>query len=135
MFRSRLAAATVTATMAAGAVVGIAPLAMATPAAAPASACVGDLQSAQTSNNAAIAADQADDPAAARTHNVATAAYLEAAIGDCQGQPQVVGAGILMATATNATALVYNILGFSSVALGSEQATASAISQALANAS
>ncbi|AEY86821.1 hypothetical protein ACWC4C_06070 [Streptomyces olivaceoviridis] len=134
MFRSRLAAAAAVTTMAAGAVVGIAPLAMAAPDAA-VSACVADLQSAQTSNNAAIAADQANNPAAARTHNVSTATYLVAAIGDCQGQPQVVGTNVLAATATNATALVYNLLGASSAALGSEQATASAITQALANAS
>ncbi|MFE9360741.1 hypothetical protein ACFYPB_42710 [Streptomyces olivaceoviridis] len=133
MFRSRLAAAAAVTTMAAGAVVGIAPLAMAAPAAV--SACVADLQSAQTSNNAAIAADQANNPAAARTHNVSTATYLVAAIGDCQGQPQVVGTNVLAATATNATALVYNLLGASSAALGSEQATASALTQALANAS
>ncbi|MES4891002.1 hypothetical protein [Streptomyces sp. NPDC096012] len=134
MFRSRLAAAAVTATMAGGAVVGIAPLAMAAPAAAAASACVSDLQAAQTSNNAAIAADQASDPAGARSHDVATATYLAAAIGDCQGQPQVVGANVLTANATNATALVYNLLGAASAALGAEQATASAITQALANA-
>ncbi|MFI9246568.1 hypothetical protein ACIGXF_29305 [Streptomyces sp. NPDC053086] len=134
MFRSRLATATVVTAMAAGAVVGIAPLATAAPAAA-VSACVADLQAAQTANNAAIAADQASNVAGARTHNAATATYLVAAIGDCQGQPQVVGSNILTATATNATALVYNLLGASSAALSSEQATASAITQALANAS
>ncbi|MET8560813.1 hypothetical protein ABZV75_09465 [Streptomyces flaveolus] len=134
MFRSRLAAATVATAMAAGAVVGIAPLAMAAPAAA-VSACVADLQSAQTSNDAAIAADQANSPATARNHNVATATYLVAAIGDCLGQPQVVRTNVLTATAANATALVYNLLGASSAALSSEQAAASAISQALANAS
>ncbi|MEU7428340.1 hypothetical protein [Streptomyces sp. NPDC040750] len=134
MIRFRLAAAAVVTTMAAGAIVGIAPLASAAPAAA-VSSCVADLQAAQTSNNAAIAADQASNPAGARSHNVATATYLLSAIGDCQGQPQVVGSNVLTATATNATALVYNLLGASSAALSSEQATASAITQALANAS
>ncbi|MYV43149.1 hypothetical protein GT030_30920 [Streptomyces sp. SID1328] len=132
MFRSRLAAAAATAALAAGAVVGIAPLATAAPAAV--SACVSDLQSAQTANNAAIAADQANNPAGARIQNVAAATYLAAAIGDCQGQPNVVGANVLTATATNATALVYNVLGVTSSALGAEQATASAITQALASA-
>ncbi|MFF9373260.1 hypothetical protein ACF1BB_01765 [Streptomyces griseoluteus] len=132
MFRSRLAAAAATAALAAGAVVGIAPLATAAPAAV--SACVSDLQSAQTANNAAIAADQANNPAGARIQNVATATYLAAAIGDCQGQPNVVGTNVLTATASNATALVYNILGVTSSALGAEQATASAITQALASA-
>ncbi|WP_030594693.1 hypothetical protein [Streptomyces anulatus] len=132
MFRSRFAVAAVTATMAVGAVVGIAPVAMAAPVA---SACVTALESAQTSNNAAIAADEANNPAAARTHNVVTATYLVSAVGDCQGQPQVVGANILTASASNGTALVYNILGVTSAALAAEQATASAISQALANAS
>ncbi|MGW4227027.1 hypothetical protein ACWEG1_26615 [Streptomyces bauhiniae] len=131
MFRSRLAAATATAALAAGAVVGIAPLATAAPAV---SACVSDLQSAQTANNAAIAADQANNAAGARIQNVAAATYLAAAIGDCQGQPTVVGANVLTATATNATALVYNILGVTSSALSSEQATASALTQALASA-
>ncbi|MET8695317.1 hypothetical protein ACFTT0_06620 [Streptomyces bauhiniae] len=131
MFRSRLAAAAATAALAAGAVVGIAPLATAAPAV---SACVSDLQSAQTANNAAIAADQANNAAGARIQNVAAATYLAAAIGDCQGQPTVVGANVLTATATNATALVYNILGVTSSALSSEQATASALTQALASA-
>ncbi|MFC8277850.1 hypothetical protein ACFUJR_36035 [Streptomyces sp. NPDC057271] len=135
MFRSRIAAAAVTATMAVGAVVGIAPLAMAAPAAAAVSPCVSALESAQASNDAAIAADEANDPAAARTHNVVTATYLVSAIGDCQGQPQVVGANILTASASNGTALVYNILGVTSAALAAEQATASALDQALANAS
>ncbi|MEV5957557.1 hypothetical protein AB0M11_27955 [Streptomyces sp. NPDC051987] len=134
MFRSRLAAATATATMAAGAIVGIAPLATAAPAAAAVSSCVADLQSAQTANNAAIAADTASNPAGARTHNLATATYLVAAMGDCQGQPQVVGSNILTASATNAIALLQNLFGNANAALGSEQATASAISQALANA-
>ncbi|MFD8719849.1 hypothetical protein ACFV2H_17985 [Streptomyces sp. NPDC059629] len=58
-----------------------------------------------------------------------------AAIGACQGQPQVVGVNVLTANATNSVALVYNVLGASSVALGSGQATASAITRALANAS
>ncbi|MGW5332792.1 hypothetical protein [Streptomyces bauhiniae] len=131
MFRSRLAAAAATAALAAGAVVGIAPLATAAPVV---SACVSDLQSAQTANNAAIAADQANNPAGARIQNVAAATYLAAAIGDCQGQPTVVGANVLTATATNATALVYNILGVTSSALAAEQATASALTQALASA-
>ncbi|MEW2319362.1 hypothetical protein [Streptomyces bauhiniae] len=131
MFRSRLAAVTATAALAAGAVVGIAPLATAAPAV---SACVSDLQSAQTANNAALAADQANNAAGARIQNVAAATYLAAAIGDCQGQPTVVGANVLTATATNATALVYNILGVTSSALSSEQATASALTQALASA-
>ncbi|MEU2913758.1 hypothetical protein ACWCQ0_29120 [Streptomyces massasporeus] len=134
MFRPRLAAV-VTVTMAAGAVLGVAPLAVAAPAAAAVSACVSDLQAAQSSNNAAIAADQVNNTAGARTHNVVTATYLVAAIGDCHGQPPVVGANVLTASATNATALVQNLLGASSAALASEQATASALSQALANAS
>ncbi|MEU6064698.1 MULTISPECIES: hypothetical protein [Streptomyces] len=134
MIRSRLAAATVTAALAAGAVVGIAPLAMATPAAA-ASPCVNDLEAAQASNNAAIAADQANDTTTARTHNLSTATSLVAAMGDCLGQPQVVVANILTASATNASAIVHNWIGASSSALSSEQATASAIDQALANAS
>lgn len=131
MFRTRIAAAAATAALAAGAVVGIAPLASAGPMV---TACVSDLQSAQTANNAAIAADQANNPAGARIQNVAAATYLAAAIGDCQGQPTTVGANVLTATATNATALVYNILGITSSALSSEQATASALTQALASA-
>lgn len=131
MFRTRIAAAAATAALAAGAVVGIAPLASAGPMV---TACVADLQSAQTANNAAIAADQANNPAGARIQNVAAATYLAAAIGDCQGQPTTVGVNVLTATATNATALVYNILGITSSALSSEQATASALTQALASA-
>ncbi|MDV9192077.1 hypothetical protein R6L23_28380 [Streptomyces sp. SR27] len=131
MNRSRLAAATVTAAMAAAAAVGFAPLAVAAPAAAP-SACVSDLQAAQTSNNAAIAADQVNNTPAARTANLSTATSLVAAIGDCAGQPPVVGANVLTASASNAVALVYNLLGASSSALGAEQATASALTQALA---
>ncbi|MBQ1090438.1 hypothetical protein [Streptomyces sp. B93] len=143
MFRSRLAAATVTAVMAAGVVAGVAPLAAAAPAesvsasapAQAASTCVSDLQAAQASNNAAIAASQANDPSGARNHNLATATHLVSAIGNCQGQPQVVGTNVLAATAANATALVYNLLGATTAGLGAEQAAASAISQALAHAS
>ncbi|MEU3220099.1 hypothetical protein [Streptomyces sp. NPDC006971] len=134
MFRSRLAAAAVTAALAAGAVVGIAPLATAAPAAVAASACVNDLQAAQTSNNAAIAADQANDTKAAFSSNLSTATSLASALADCAGQPPVVGANILTASATNATAIIYNLLGAAGSALRSEQATASSISQALANA-
>ncbi|MEU9763750.1 hypothetical protein AB0D98_29390 [Streptomyces sp. NPDC047987] len=134
MFRSRLAAATVTATLAAGAVVGIAPLAAAAPAAAAASPCVNDLQAAQASNNAAIAADQANNTKVAFANNLRTATSLASALGDCAGQPPVVGVNILTASATNVTAIVYNLLGAAASALGSEQATASSISQALANA-
>ncbi|MER7690936.1 hypothetical protein [Streptomyces sp. NPDC097610] len=130
MFRSRLA----TAAIAAGAIVGIAPLAMAAPAAAAVSSCVDDLQAAQTANNAAIAADTASNPAGARTHNLTAAMYLVAAMGDCQGPPKAVGSNILTASATNAIALLQNLLGNASAALGSEQAAATAISQALANA-
>lgn len=135
MFRPRISAAAVTAVMAAGAALGIAPVALATPAAAAASPCVNDLTSAQASNNAAIAADQANDTQTARTQNLSTAVSLVAALGDCLGQPQVVGANILTASASNATAVVYNLIGASGSALSSEQATASAITQALANAS
>ncbi|MGW2181828.1 hypothetical protein ACWCXX_27780 [Streptomyces sp. NPDC001732] len=134
MFRSRLAAATATAALAAGAVVGFAPLAAAAPAAVAASPCVNDLQAAQASNNAAIAADQANNTKAAFSSNLSTATSLASALGDCAGQPPVVGANVLMASATNATAIVYNLLGSASSALGSEQATASSISQALASA-
>ncbi|MEV0183507.1 hypothetical protein AB0I54_30055 [Streptomyces sp. NPDC050625] len=134
MFRSRLAAATVTAVLAAGAVVGIAPLAMAAPAAA-ASPCVNDLAAAQASNNEAIAADQVGDTVTARTHNLSTATSLVAAMGDCAGQPQVVGANIVTAAGANAGATLYNLVGASSAALSAERATASAIDQALANAS
>ncbi|MFF7405620.1 hypothetical protein [Streptomyces murinus] len=134
MFRPRITAAAVTAVMAAGTIVGVAPVVLATPAAAAASPCVNDLTSAQTANNAAIAADQANDTQTARTQNLSTAVSLVAALGDCLTQPQVVGANILTASATNATAVVYNLLGASSSALSSEQATASAITQALANA-
>ncbi|MER5934840.1 hypothetical protein [Streptomyces sp. NPDC002054] len=132
MNRSRLAAATVTAAMAAAAAVGFAPLAVAAPALAAPSACVIDLQSAQTSNNAAIVADQANNTAAARTYNLSTATALVAAMGDCAGQPPVVGSNILTASASNAVALVYNLLGASASALSAEQATASALTQALA---
>ncbi|MFF7977423.1 hypothetical protein [Streptomyces sp. NPDC007905] len=132
MNRSRLAAAT--AAMAVAAAVGIAPLAEAAPAAVAASSCVTDLQAAQTSNNAAIAADQDDDTRAARNHNLSTATWLVAAVGGCTGQPSAVGSNVLTASATNATALVYNLLGVSVAALSSEQATASALTQALANA-
>ncbi|OIK23515.1 hypothetical protein [Streptomyces malaysiense] len=135
MFRPRITAAAVSVVMAAGAAVGIAPVVLATPAAAAASTCVNDLTSAQTSNNAAITADQASDTQTARTHNLSTAVSLVAALGDCLTQPQVVEANILTASATNATAVVYNLLGASSSALSSEQATAAAITQALANAS
>ncbi|MEV0415009.1 hypothetical protein AB0I68_30500 [Streptomyces sp. NPDC050448] len=132
MNRSRLAAATVTAAMALGAAVGIAPLAVAAPAAAATSACVSDLQAAQTSNNLAIAADQVNNTATARTYNLSAATSLAAALGDCVGQPPVVGANVLTASASNAVALVYNLLGASGSALSSEQATASALTQALA---
>lgn len=131
MNRSRLAAATVTAAMAVAAAVGFAPLAVAAPAAAP-SACVSDLQAAQTSNNAAIAADQVNNTSVARTYNLSTATALIAAMGDCAGQPPVVGSNVLTASASNAVALVYNLLGASASALSSEQATASALTQALA---
>lgn len=134
MIRSRLAAATVTAALAAGAVVGIAPLAMAAPAAA-ASPCVNDLAVAQASNYQAIAADRVNDTVTARAHNLSTATYLTAATGDCVGQPPVVGANIATASGNNATAALYNLIGASSAALSSERATASAIAQALANAS
>lgn len=131
MIRSRLAVITVTVVMAAGAVVGIAPLAAAAPAATT-SSCVNDLQAAQTSNNAAIAADQANDTKTAFSNNVTTATSLVAALGDCVGQPPVVGAGVLAASGTNVTAIVYNLLGVPASALSSEQATASSITQALA---
>ncbi|MGW0754046.1 hypothetical protein [Streptomyces sp. NPDC002587] len=131
MNRCRLAAATVTAVMAVAAAVGFAPLAVAAPAAA-VSACVSDLQAAQTSNNAAIAADQVNNTAAARTYNLSTATSLVAALGDCAGQPPVVGSNVLSANANNAVALVYNLLGASASALASEQATASSLTQALA---
>ncbi|MFF9510040.1 hypothetical protein ACF1BU_24010 [Streptomyces sp. NPDC014724] len=134
MIRSRLAAATVTAAMAAGAVVGIAPLAVAAPAAATASPCVSDLQAAQASNNAAVAADQANDTRTAFANNLTTATSLVAALGDCVGQSPVVGANILTASGANATAIVSNLLGASGSALSSEQATDSSITQALANA-
>ncbi|MGW0961880.1 hypothetical protein ACWD4K_23300 [Streptomyces gelaticus] len=134
MFRSRLAAATVTAALVAGAVVGLAPLAAAAPAAVAASACVNDLQAAQASNDAAIAADQANDTKAAFSSNLNTATSLASALGDCAGQPPTVGANVLMASATNATAIVYNLLGVAGSALSSERATASSISQALAGA-
>ncbi|MGW7327352.1 hypothetical protein ACWGIU_01710 [Streptomyces sp. NPDC054840] len=132
MDRSRLAAATVTAAIALAAAVGIAPLAAAAPAAAAASACVNDLEAAQATNDAAIAADQVNDTATARTYNLATATSLVAAMGDCAGQPPVVGANVLTASSSNAVALVYNLLGASGAALASEQATASALTQALA---
>ncbi|MFG2221113.1 MULTISPECIES: hypothetical protein [unclassified Streptomyces] len=134
MFRSRLAAATVTAALAAGAVVGFAPLAAAAPTAVAASACVNDLQAAQASNNAAIAADQANDTKTAFSNNLSTAISLASVLGDCTGQPPVVGSNVLAASATNATAIIYNLLGSASSALSSEQATASSISQALASA-
>ncbi|MFF2849108.1 hypothetical protein ACFVT5_22685 [Streptomyces sp. NPDC058001] len=134
MNRSRFTAATVTAAMAVAVTLGIVPLAVAAPAAVAASPCVNDLQAAQTSNNAAIAADLVNDTSTARTHNLSTATSLVAAMGDCVGQPPVVGANILTASATNATALVYNLLGASASALSSERATASSLTQALANA-
>ncbi|MFC6485609.1 hypothetical protein ACFQGN_32630 [Streptomyces goshikiensis] len=96
------------------------------------SVCVTDLQAAQTSNNAAIAADQVNNTAAARTANLSTATSLVAAIGDCAGQVPTVGANVLTASASNAVALVYNLLGASASALSAEQATASSITQALA---
>ncbi|UXY31904.1 hypothetical protein [Streptomyces sp. HUAS TT20] len=134
MFRSRLAAATVSAVLAAGAVVGIAPLALAAPATA-ASPCVNDLLAAQASNNDAITADQVGDTMTARTHNLSTTTSLGAAMNDCFGQPQIVGANILTASGHNAGALLSNLVGASSAALSSELAAASAIDQALANAS
>ncbi|MCX5114682.1 hypothetical protein OOK13_40710 [Streptomyces sp. NBC_00378] len=134
MFRSRIATVTVAAALAAGAVVGFAPLAAAAPAAVAASACVSDLQAAQASNSAAIAADQTNDTKAAFSSNLSTSTSLVSALGDCAGQLPVVGANVLMASATNAAASVYNLLGAASSALSSEQATASSISQALASA-
>ncbi|MFE2928612.1 hypothetical protein ACFXG5_33280, partial [Streptomyces goshikiensis] len=81
---------------------------------------------------AAIAADQVNNTTAARTANLSTATSLVAAIGDCAGQVPAVGANVLTASASNAVALVYNLLGASASALSAEQATASSITQALA---
>ncbi|KUL43818.1 hypothetical protein ADL22_13100 [Streptomyces sp. NRRL F-4489] len=133
---NRIRIVTGTATLAAALVLGAAPLASAAaPARVAVSACVTDLQAAQSSNNAAISADQVNNTAAARNHNLSTATSLLSAAVDCLGQPSTVTANVLTATTSNAAAVVFNLLGASGAALDSERSTASAISQALANAS
>ncbi|MEV7468022.1 hypothetical protein AB0O20_16195 [Streptomyces kronopolitis] len=136
MSRKQVAVLMGAAALAAAGVMGMAPSAFAaTPTAAQASTCVQDLETAQTSNNAAIAADNASNTVTARTHNLATLTSLTSAAVDClAGQPSSVVTEIVTATANNAVATVFNTLGNSAAALGSEQTTATAISQALANA-
>ncbi|MCK7621748.1 hypothetical protein MUU72_01155 [Streptomyces sp. RS10V-4] len=133
MNRIRIAAST--AVVATALVLGAAPVASAAPARVAASACVTDLQAAQTSNNAAISADQLNNTSAARTANLSTATSLLSAVVDCLGQPSAVTANVLTATTSNAAAVVFNLLGASAAALDSERSTASALTQALANAS
>jgi hypothetical protein len=136
MSRKRIAVLMSAATLAAAGVVGMAPSAFAaTPTAAQASTCVQDLQTAQTSNNAAIAADNVSNTVTARTNNLATLTSLASAALDClAGQPSSVVTEIVTATANNAVATVFNTLGNSAAALASEQTIATAITQALASA-
>jgi hypothetical protein len=136
MSRNHITGLTAAVVLAAAAVVGVAPSAFAAaPAAAQASTCVQDLQAAQTSNNAAIAADTATNTVTARTDNLATLTSLTSAVVDCVlGQPLNVVTEIVTATANNAVAAVFNTLGNSAAALDREQTTATAISQALASA-
>ncbi|WP_310723467.1 hypothetical protein [Streptomyces sp. N2A] len=135
MNRVRIAAATGTSAVAIALALGVAPMASAAPAKAAVSACVSDLEAAQNSNNAAIAADQANNTNAARVHNLSTTTSLLSAAVDCLGQPSGVTANVLTATTSNVAATVFNVLGASAAALNSEQSTAAAITSALANAS
>jgi hypothetical protein len=135
MNRNRIPALVAVAALSTAGVLGMAPSALAaTPAAAQAaSTCVQDLQAAQTSNNAAIAADTAADTVTARTDNLSTVTSLTSAAVDCLvGQPLNVVTNVVTATANNALATVFNTLGNSAAALDREQTTATAISEALA---
>ena len=136
MNRNRIVGVMATATLMAAGMVSMAPGALAaTPATVQASTCVQDLQAAQTSNNAAIAADNAANTVTARTYNLSTLTSLTSAAVDCLiGQPVSVVINIVTATTNNALATVYNTLGNSAAALDSEQSTATAISDALASA-
>ncbi|MFE3866289.1 hypothetical protein ACFXPT_38715 [Streptomyces goshikiensis] len=62
----------------------------------------------------------------------ANQASNDAAIGDCAGRVPAVGANVLTASTSTASALVSNLLSASAAALSAERATEPSLTQALA---